>query len=131
MKSPALPLAAFLFGILVAWSWHHLKREFVTVRVIDRQDCADPEYYLEMVNQTISVKGDQIGQTDTQMMAAKFEAFIYAAQVPSLQGEVRYRLRASYSDCADVLGDERVAKEGWILYETIEGGSIDHVVRSK
>lgn len=132
MKSAGIALVALLMGVLASSVWHSMKFSFTAVRVIDRQDCSDPQYYLEMISQTISVRGEQIGQTDTQSMAATTEAFIYVPRIPLSEDDVRYRLRAHYSDCADVLSDERVVREGSILYEVIEkNGSISHYVRSR
>ena len=108
-----------------------MDREYFLVRVIDHQDCSNPEYVLEMSTHSVSVSGSQLALSDSKMMAAQNEAVLYAVQPQHSADEIHYRIRARYSDCAELISEERAVRNGWILYETIEDGNIAHMVRGR
>ena len=108
-----------------------MDRESILVRVIDHQDCSNPEYVLEMNTHSVSVSGAQVALSDSKMMATQAEAFLYAVQPRQPAEEIHYRVRARYSDCEDITSDERIVRKGWTLYETIEDGNILHMVRGR
>jgi hypothetical protein len=125
----ALFIGAILFSLLLGASaatlWSRLNPDHIVVRVIDHQKCSDPEYLIEMDSQTTSVKGS------SRPMESQVDAFVYA--MPSLDApkQITYRLRARYSDCAEILSDKRNVERGWILYENIREGAIHHIVRAQ
>ena len=122
---------SFCLGVLVSWAWSVMDREYILVRVIDHQDCSNPEYVLEMNAHSVSVSGAQVALSDSKMMAAQNEGFLYSVQPKQSAEEIHYRVRARYSDCAELVSEERTVRNGWILYETIEDGNIVHAVRGR
>ena len=126
MKVLLTAVFSFSLGILVSWIWSTMDREYILVRVIDHQECSNPEYALEMNTHSVLVSGAQLALSDSKMMAAQAEAFLYAVQPRQSSEEIHYRVRARYSDCDEVTSEERTVRRGWTLYETIEDGNIVH-----
>ena len=133
MRVALIVLLSFCFFVLGVFSlsiWKALNPDHIVVRVIDDNKCLSPEYSVEMESHTVSVKGAQIDSPSTRMGEDE-DIFLYAGPPHKAEDEMRYRLRARYSDCAEVLSEERVVEAGWILYERIENGRIHHMVRAR
>ena len=110
-------IPALLVGALVATVWNSLNPHYFVVHVVDGPKCSDPEYFVELRGQTVSVK---VPNADIFVM-------------PPLDSpqQITYRIRARYSNCAEILSDQRTVERGWRLYERIDEESIHHIVRAK
>lgn len=107
----------FAVGAFVATVWGRFKSDHFIVRVFDGQECSDPEYLLELKGQTISVKGPGVD--------------LYVMPPTGSPQQISYRIRARYSDCSEIVSDQRTVERGWLLYESIKKGSFHHQVRAR
>ena len=108
---------ALLTGVLVATVWSNFNPDYVRVRIFDSQKCSDAKYALEQKGQSIIVNHSG---SDILVM-------------PPIGSpdQVTYTVRATYSDCAEIVSTDRIVERGWFIYENISDGKVHHTVRAR
>ncbi len=134
MKWFIIFVVVFIFGVVsgsVATSISKaMNPPYFTIRIIDNQKCSDREYSIETKENIITIKPDAI-DNENHPVARYAEAFFHIIPNPDLTEKYGYKVHARYSDCADIVSDERIVERGWVLYESIRDGKVDHHVRAK
>lgn len=114
-----------------------LEENYITVRIIDLNDCLKATHNLLFKEKTVFISGDQINHGPSQI-GGNTDTVVKVLAEPDQDGFIRYRIETFYRDlifeenCEVAVGEEeRVVKPGWLIYETIDGRQIVHQVRSK
>ena len=118
-----ISVAAFL------WIDNLFFRDNFSVRVTDNSGCKLERYEISLPEKTVVVNEEQVVK-GTIGALGKIDTLIHVYGREDKDGKISYVLRASYSDCDDIVGERRVVKKGYLLYEYIKDGKVQFQVRS-
>lgn len=80
-----------------------------------------------MQEMTVSFSAEQITAIKGEQSELVLDIPV-ASDVPDI---FKYKLRAEYEDCVEIVSQEMEAKRGYIIYESIFDKKIEHQIRAK
>ncbi len=98
--------------------------------IFDDSMCKNPTYTIELEEKSVVIKGGQVGREDTGI-GANIESQINITPLPGKDGWVTYVLKAAYTNCGELVSQERKVKSGWYIYEFIRDEKVEHNVRAR
>ncbi|MEJ1394423.1 MAG: hypothetical protein RPU64_09540 [Candidatus Sedimenticola sp. (ex Thyasira tokunagai)] len=102
----------------------------IQIVIFDDSSCLNPSYTVELEEKSVMVTRNQVGREKTGLLA-KVETQINLSPIPAKDNSVSYVLKASYSNCEELVSKERKVESGWYIYEFIRDNKIEHKVRAK
>ena len=129
-----LPALILFIGLLVGFTfgqfWTGTKGRNIIILISDDSNCSVIDYAIETKYKTITVSKDQINNHLQKPLNANVSIDLYPPLLNSGEN-FTYKVHANYSNCKNLVSSERIVEKGWILYEFIKNGKIEHVVRAR
>jgi hypothetical protein len=122
-------LSASLGGLITS-IYLGLNTEYISIRLIDHSECIGAKYSIVSDKMTFTVSGSQINR-EPSLMAAESDTMVYLTIQPNSSNEVEYSVLAEYQNCPSIESKKRKVKKGYLLYESIVDGHINHAIRSR
>lgn len=101
----------------------------ILIKIRDGSKCDLKGYSIEMSEMTVSFSAAQVAAIKGESISSEV-----VLDIPIARGEpatFSYKIRAEYENCAEIVGNERTAERGYIIYESIYDNKIDYQVRAK
>ena len=107
-----------------------LNPPYISIRILDYTKCKVQGYSILLLDKTVSKAIEQIDKEDSGI-ASNMDTTIFV--IPNIfhKGKITYQVKADYINCKGIISEKRQVERGWLLYETVRDGKIEHQVRSR
>lgn len=100
----------------------------ILIRITDSSKCDLLRYSFVMPEMTVSFSPEQLAVIEVKRPG---ELFLEIPIADQASDTFKYKVRAEYGNCSEILSSERTVKRGYIIYESIYGNKIDYTIRAR